>query len=245
MVDKKTEFSDGILIAFDIDDVIARLGPSLFRWNNKLYGNAGTQNKGKALLKDHKTYALHKTWSCSEQEALRRVLEFYQTDFFKNLPPVPGAIECVYAVKNILKKYYDDPCLPYITSRPTSTDVINQNWFDKYTPGVDFKIHYSDHYFSDGPKAAAQTGKINKSKGILCKKINAAIIVDDCLEYCLDCSEHGIFSMLFDLNGSYGHNKLRNLPEGMKKLPENIVRVKNHKEVFAKYSAYVQMISKY
>lgn len=214
-------------IAFDIDDVLFRFLPSLMKWHNEEYGT-------RLKCCDHKVYRLATTWNCSDDEAVMRVLDFYSTKAFSSLPPVPGAVAAVNMLWNYLAAHFAKPKIPLITSRPVETDSITRNSLERHFPGFDFEIYYSIHFFNDDSSGSSVRAKL--SKGQLCRKLGIDVIVEDCLEYSLDCAANNIFVFLFDLNGSYGYNKCRNLPDAYsvnghcRQLPKNIVRVKSHEE---------------
>jgi len=83
-----------MLIAIDLDEVLAEFIDSFIEFHNAVYGTNLTRN-------NFFSYKFWEAWGGTRKEAINKVYEFHKTPYFKNIKPVEGAIE---GVKKIGKK---------------------------------------------------------------------------------------------------------------------------------------------
>ncbi len=102
-----------------------------------------------------------------------------------------------------------------LTTRRESINQLTKEWLDKYYPEI-----FSDYIFS-GFFDVHNKESINMTKGELAKNINADFLIDDQLKHVQSAASMGIKGLLF---GDYTWNKID-------KLPKNVTRVKDWKEV--------------
>lgn len=183
-----------MLIALDLDSVLADIVPSMFVFHNKHYG---TKNK----LSDHMDYALSKTWGCSPEEVVERVYHFYKSPEFHKIKTVSGAEK---AVDYLARKYE----LVIITSRPHITDKSTKLWLDKHFPGKINSIHHTNQF--------SRAGSPSRKKSQVCRQLGATVIIEDAIEYALDCHNENIKVYLKEMPW----NKDRRLPEGITKFSQ-------------------------
>ena len=164
------------MLALDLDSVLADIMNPLIEFHNKNYGT-------KNALKEHTNFDLTVTWSCSKEEVLKRVYEFYFSDEFLRLKPLKGAQN---AAKYLAKKYK----LAVITSRPHIVTERTDNWVNEHFSDLISDIVHTNQFSAD------HEVKITKSK--VCKRIGADTIIEDAIHFATECAENGIKVYLID-----------------------------------------------
>jgi 5'(3')-deoxyribonucleotidase len=200
--------SERTLIASDLDEVLGQFLKSFLKHYN-------THNNTFHEFHEFNSYDFTTILKRPYNEIQVEVKAYFNSDEFKHhYEPLPGAIDGF----NELLELYD---INVVTARPLYTEKDTSNWlqthFDQFHAS---HLHMGNHHGEEGER---------RKKSQICKEINAQVLIDDCLEYALDCSEHGIDVVLFDWEGKYGWNKLH--PSApVTELPENIKRVTNWNE---------------
>jgi uncharacterized HAD superfamily protein len=189
-------------IGVDIDDTLLDFVGSFIEYSKKI-------KEIDLKREDFRTYSFDKVLKLpSMGEAIQIVFEFYDSDFFRKMPPLSGSTE---AISN-LKKNYE---LYIITSRPDYlyNATMNQLWNNFRNIFLDV-LFSSNHYTG--------TKNSGKSKAEICLNYGISTMVDDSLEYALQCTDKGLEVILIDApwnqNGEH----------------EGITRVNNWKEVLEK-----------
>ncbi|MEK6833525.1 MAG: hypothetical protein AABY32_05760 [Nanoarchaeota archaeon] len=164
-------------IGVDIDDTSVD-----FVGNYILYFN----QKYKANLKkeDFKTCSFNKTIGGTMEESINLVNEFYKSNLFKKMFPLPNSVEIIKLLKQAGYELF------VITSRPDFLKAETEVFIDKY-----FSNNFSDIFFSYNYYTKRQNG--GKSKAEICLDKKISFMIDDSLEYCKQCAEKGIESLLF------------------------------------------------
>jgi len=184
-------------IGIDIDEVLVDLLNPFCNYHN--------ENHGSSLVKeDFKTSNLWETFGGTREEAIEKVRNFFESNHFEDLIPIFGAKEAIH----LLSLKYE---LEIVTSRPKYVKNKTLNWLEEYFPELFFNFHFTDHF---------SPGEIYTSKSKICFDQNIEILIEDNLEYALDCVSKGIFVLLFDCPWNQSE-----------KLPENIWRVKSWEEI--------------
>ncbi len=109
-------------IGVDLDDVLLAIVAGLFPWHNHLYG---TNNKEE----DVRPFELSSSWGCTKEEAVSRVLKFYQTPEHAECQPVSGAAEAM----DTLSQSHE---LTIVTSKPADLENMTRVWVEKHFPEV-------------------------------------------------------------------------------------------------------------
>lgn len=172
-------------IGVDKDDTLLDFVGTYTKYHNKKYGT-------KVKREDFTTYSFDKVFGISMEEAISRVSEFYNTDFFKKMPPLPNSVEVI----NSLKQNYD---LYVVTSAPDHLYIETMNQILKNFGNVFLDVFFSSNHY---------TGRKNsgKSKVEICLENGISILIDDSLEYALQCAEKGIGAFLFGDNNPWNQN---------------------------------------
>lgn len=162
-------------IGIDLDEVIVDIHPTLIDFVSKTMGVD-------TCKEDYTTYRMWEIWDISKDEFFQLVFEYYKSDLFEKSGITPGA------KKALLKLRDDDVKITFITSRPESTRDVTLRWFKRELPEIEPEIIFTGGF--------TDLGKSNP-KSYVCKKIGAELLIDDCYEYTVDCSENGVEALLF------------------------------------------------
>ncbi len=190
-------------IGIDLDEVLADLIGNFIIHHNQTYGTF--------LKKEYfKTYSFSDTLGITSEEGIKRVYDFYKTKYFKDMQPIKDATETI----NLLNQQHN---LYLVTSRPDFLKKETEEWLVKYFQNSFLDIFYSSNHYS-------KRNNCGKTKSQLCEDLGISILIDDSLEYILQCSDIGVGGLLF---GDYPWNQNGNLPQ-------NVSRTRNWKEVLEK-----------
>ena len=171
-----------MIIAIDLDDILAESLKSFIDFHNKNY-------KTKLKTGDFKSFYLQEIIYIDRKEELKRVRLFDDSRHFDEIPPLEGARE---VVKELSKKNK----LVIVTSRPQKQEKRTREWTLKYFPEIKeiFFIRKDYHRHS-------------KTKAEVCKEIGASFLIEDKLDYAEECAKQGIKVLLLD----YPWNRKNNL----------------------------------
>ncbi len=187
-------------IGVDLDEVLADFNTPFIEYCNKRFGKVlkredfANSDYGPLLGK-------------SGKEVIEIVNDFYKSIYFERMMPVSGSVNAVAFLSSMNDLFV-------VTSRPDFLASSTKKWicnnFGSNFLGI---FHSSNHY--------TKRQNCGKSKVDLCRHFDLDLLIDDSLDYALQCSAAGVDSLLF---GDYSWN-------GNGKLPRNIHRVKNWQEV--------------
>ncbi|MBW2986288.1 hypothetical protein KY333_02870 [Candidatus Woesearchaeota archaeon] len=197
---------DGRLnVGVDCDEPLADCNTYLQAWHNREY-------KANVQRADVTTFSLWKIWNCSRDESNKRICEFYEAPDFDLITPTPGSVE---GIEELAKE--ND--LFVVTSRVDIAIAKTKPFIDANYPG-----NFKDIYFTSN---CSMSGEKSATKAKVCKQKNIDVLVDDCLQYALECQEEEIPTILFDCPW----NQETELPKDIIQLPSGIVRAVGWKEV--------------
>ena len=185
-----------MLIATDLDEILASYLSSFFEFHNKKYHTSLTKN-------DLKYKNLLEICGKTEEELIEKLYCFFKTPYFKNIEPIPGAIEGI----NVLKENHD---LIIVTARQKEISKPTTRWVEKYFPNT-----FSDIIFTNGN---SKNGKM-KTKAEVCCNLEVNTLIEDRIEYAIDCSYNGNKVILLDYPWNQGH------------IPKKITRVNSWNEI--------------
>ncbi len=187
-------------IAIDIDEVLAEQLDSLIEFYK--------QETNIFIPKDEFfTYDWWKVWNISLKEAIEIDYKFKNSDLFDNLEVVFGSTDAIRKLKN-------NNTLIIITARPNSFKDKTLKWLNKNFEDSFDKIYHSSDFHIENEN--------NKTKADFCRKLGVDVIIEDNLEYSLDCVENGFKVILLDKPWNQGENY------------ENISRCGNWNEILEK-----------
>jgi 5'(3')-deoxyribonucleotidase len=183
------------LLAVDMDDVLFDFLGEFFIWHNKVFGSEYSPA-------DMVYAKLWEVWDGSKEEALERILRFWEEIDLSAMEPISGAKE---ALKELKKNYR----LAVVSARFENTLEASQLWLDKYFGDVfdDVILGISD------PMAQER----QRSKAEVCVDIGAKLLIDDQLVHAVECSKVGIAAIVF---GEQAHNQSNELPAGVRRVAD-------------------------
>ncbi len=182
-------------IGIDLDQVLADFTSAFDEFHDTSYGTDFRNNPPTEFY-------LRNSIDVSEEEELRRVKEFYSTDYFLKMRPLPKSVEAI-------KILAQDNELYLITSRPEFVKKETCDWINKYFPSCFKDIILTNHYFGG-----------TKKKSAVCLEKQIDYMVEDMAHYANDCAEAGISTFLITKNWNKSE-----------KLAKNVTRVDDWAEI--------------
>lgn len=156
------------LFGIDCDDVLIDLNSVLHPWHNAKYGTA-------IQFEEIYTYQLEKIWDVSREEAIRRAMEFYETELASSLSAMDGAVDALQQ----LKERFD---LVVITSRPVKIKPLTLKVLDNHFPDIFRDVIHTDAFNLAGSGI---------SKAEVCKRLGVKVFMDDHLLYLEEIASAG------------------------------------------------------
>jgi uncharacterized HAD superfamily protein len=171
-----------MLIATDLDDVLAELNQQFIAFYNSEYGT----NLLEEMFTD---YDLAKIINLSKDEIQQRLLLFISSKYFDDTQPVDGAVKAIEA----LSRHHD---LVIITARHDSLTEKTYSWVNTFFENRFNKIYFSGDRSSDSNK---------KKKFELCLELSVDLFIEDSLNYALESASAGINVLLYARPWNKGH----------------------------------------
>ena len=162
-----------MIIAIDLDDVLAKSLPSFIDFHNRNY-------KTNLKIDDFKKFFLAEIIALSREEEMKRVELFDESRDFDEIPPMEGAQEAV----SKLGKTHE---LVIVTSRPQKQERRTLDWVKKNFPEIRKVLFIRQEYSGH-----------SKTKAEVCTEIGAEVLIEDKPDYAEQCVEKGIKVLLFD-----------------------------------------------
>lgn len=186
-------------IGVDLDDVLLAIVAGLFPWHNRLYG---TNNKEE----DVRPFELSSSWGCTKEEAVSRILDFYQTPEHAECIPVPGSVKAVDALSQNHQLYI-------VTSKPANLETMTHAWVDRHFPNTFQGIYFTNSFVTP------EHQQIKKSE--LCRELGIELFIDDAIGNVLDVATACEHAFLFD----------RPWNQEQVSLPANVTRAYSWQEI--------------
>jgi hypothetical protein len=180
---------DRLIIGSDIDEPLFPFLENFCIFHNDEYGT-------KLKTEEFTGYDMGKIIGVSNDEIVRRVLEFYQTDLFRLMEPTEGAVESIQELKNA------GHLLMAPTARPDSIanithEQVNDHFRYKGNPAF-FKIEYGNTFGSTNHR---------RKKSEICEEYGVKRLIEDGLHYARDCITVVDKVYLFDVPGNQCNDK--------------------------------------
>ena len=156
-------------IGVDLDEVLADFMNPFIDYYNERY-------KRNLKKDDFKNYGLWLTLKCREDQIKGILDDFYKTDYFRSLKPIPYSVE---AVNELIPKNN----LMVVTSRSSNIYEETIMWLNTFFPQKFNTVVFSNK-------------KVKKSK--ICLNYSIELFIEDSLNYALECSSNNIKVLLFD-----------------------------------------------
>lgn len=181
--------TDKLIVAVDVDEVLGRFVESL----NEYVLCVAEFGERAFSVEDYFVYEFAKVWNCSPSESNRIVHEFFDSRHFRDgIAPIPGAFESLQRIKET------QVSLNVVTSRQHVIQEPTLAWLGDHYGGIFDGCFFGNHFSLSGA---------SKKKSELCREIGAAVLIDDNVNYALECADAGIDVLLFDWNGKYPWSK--------------------------------------
>ncbi len=161
-------------IGIDIDDVVADFSGKFRNFYNSVFENG---NK----FKSYDGIRLSEFWGVSEEKVLEILEDFYKSELFLEISPLPGA-------KNSLGILSNSNDLVAVTNRPTYLREKTLGWVEQHYKGIFKKVLFNGNKHRDYSKSKAQT----------CLDKGLGVLVDDHASILRDCYDKGVGVILFD-----------------------------------------------
>ena len=150
-----------VIVAIDIDEVLALFIPCLARFHNERYNTSLTSSS-------FNSYEFHKVWGGTAAECSRKMDEFFESKYFdEDIEPVPHAFSALQMLKSETSPSIE---LHIVTARQFKVQVQTRAWIARHFPDIFQDIHFGNHYTNDGK---------SRSKSEMCQAIGARLLVDD------------------------------------------------------------------
>lgn len=176
-------------IGVDMDEVLAQFMPRFLKFYN-------LQHQTNFTIDQIISYDLHHILGGTAKEIIRAVYNFYESDDFNYIEPVPGANQGI----NKLSSFYD---LIIITSRPHLLENKTSDWLDKHFPHQFKDLILTNQYTHEGNSGS--------KKLAICQRYGVKFLVDDCLDHLVGCHQYDTHGIIFEQpwNRSYTPQKVR------------------------------------
>jgi uncharacterized HAD superfamily protein len=165
-----------LIIGVDMDDVIFDFNNSLHAYHNAKYGTA-------IRRQDITSYEIEKVWGCAPEEAMKKVLEFYETKEHDETVPVEGSIEGV-------KELSSGHELHIITSRADPVRDLTMKWLQRNFP-QSFASVVLVNQFAGSPTKA-------RSKADVCAELGVDLMIEDSIAHARSIAASGRPVILLD-----------------------------------------------
>ncbi len=154
-------------IGIDLDEVLADFLPALIAFHNATYQTS-------LVRENFSSYRFWEVWGDTREEAIEKVYEFYQTPYFQQITPVNESKRELEKVKLARPKnsFY------VITSRQEDISEATKNWIGHHFQNIFSGIFFTNHY--------SRSGKV-KTKKEFCETLEIDLLVEDSLDYALEC----------------------------------------------------------
>ena len=193
-------YNTGMKIAFDLDEVLAGFTVKVLEFHNAIYGTS-------VVFSEVKDFYLDDIWGGTRDEAVRKVYDFFKTDYFRDIPPLPGS---QLMIKKLKQEGHE---LIVITGRQAVIRRQTEDWLARHFPGIFSEIYLTNHH--------SYEGKTYRKSDFL-RQSQAKVYIDDHLDYVLDCAKTNVQILLYD----YPWNQTTH------KLPENVKRVYSWPQIY-------------
>lgn len=179
-------------IAFDLDEVLAHFLPAFIKYHNDQYQTEFT-------VEEFTSYHFWDVLGGTMEETMEKVYDFHATEYFDNIEPIEEAFQAIKELKDLHE-------LVIITSRQLDIQDQTYEWIDTHFPDTFSEIYFANHHaFNNGQK-------LNKAD--ICKELRIEALIEDSLEYSLECAP--VVKKIYLLDQPWNQSK---------KLPSNIERV--------------------
>jgi uncharacterized HAD superfamily protein len=179
-----------VVVGIDLDDVLFDFNRTLARYHNNRYGTS-------YAWEDISSWELHSIWGVSEEESLRRILQFYKTPEHAEASAVEGAVTAIERLHRSVE-------IVVVTARLEETEEATHDWIKRHFPSLVGKIHYTGHHRHS-----------LRTKAMVCEENAVRVFIDDAIHNIETLAPLVEKALIFDApwNRSYipGHKNIHRI----------------------------------
>lgn len=158
-------------VAIDVDEVLVKF----------LFPMAKHHHQAHKLNRKPKyNYVYREIFQVDEPTSQKMVRDFYKSQDFVDLDPIPGSQMAMFNLKKRYKKMY------IVTGRQDMAREETEAWIDTYFPGIFDDVILTNSYTPQ---------EIHKAD--ICRALNIGLIIDDNKSICDRCIEDGVRALNF------------------------------------------------
>jgi len=158
-----------VAVAVDIDEVLAPFLRNLIKWR-----------RPKLPIPKKFPYVYRDIYGITEEESQKMVRDFYESEDFANLTPLPWSQEAMKRLKKRGNRLY------IVTGRQEVVREKTEEWVQKNFPGIFTDVILTNSYTPQEVK-----------KSDVCEILSIHKLIDDNLQACLDCIDQGMVATNF------------------------------------------------
>lgn len=171
-----------IYIAVDNDDILFNFNDQIILFHNEVYGT-------NLKKEDFVSYNFNEVWGGTVDQAVAKVLEFFQSNYFKEIRPTEGSQKAMRLLKD------NGHILFVVTGRIFPLVEQTEADIKKYFPNIFSGICFANTYGAEGIKI---------KKSVLCRRLNTRLIIEDDLLHINECTNAGITTLVYDYPWNQG-----------------------------------------
>lgn len=175
-------------LGIDLDELLAGFMAALIDYHNATYDTA-------LRREDFHSTRFWETWGGTREQAIQKIHDFHSTSYFRCMEPILGSQSGVYRLR-------ENNDLFIITARQDCIADATRKWVDRHFPDTFLDVVFGNHF--------SQSGK-SRTKRQICDSLEIDVLIDDCLEYALDCCTPSRHILLLDCPW----NRCAGLPDGV------------------------------
>lgn len=168
-----------MVIGVDLDNVLSRTTHTFLAWYNQLKGTI-------IQCRDVRAFDMSSALGITLPQLFSIWDDFYKSNDFAHLRPLPYA-------QDVIRQTKERHPLVVVTARPIILEPLTRQWLDRY-----FRDCFSNVVFSTDVNTSNRPNGFSRKKSEICLSTGIETLVEDGLEYALDCAEQGISVLLFD-----------------------------------------------
>lgn len=179
--------------AIDCDDVVVPTAEVII--------NAYNERHGTSVELQHYYADFDEIWGVSSRtEGVGRIWDLVREGILDSVVPTEDTINALMRLASV-----DE--LHMVTGRQSFLEEMTHRMINTYLPGVFQTVEHTNYFSKEG------SGFVSRSKGEVCSKIGADVLIDDHIAHGVSVLESGLEEVI--VWGDYPWNRTRELPSGM------------------------------
>ena len=158
-------------VAIDVDEVLVKFLFPMAKHHHQVH---------KLRTKPKYNYVYREIFQVDEPTSQKMVRDFYKSQDFVDLTPIPGSQMAMFNLKQRYEKMY------VLTGRQDMAREETEAWIDTYFPGIFDDVILTNSYTPN---------EIHKAD--ICRALNIGLIIDDNKSICDRCIENDVRALNF------------------------------------------------